>query len=144
MIHLFSTKFELKHSELDLIKEQLSIGEAVLSDQAAKPVPTLAELDPISEDKEDKEEGGKADNVADSDSDFDSDAEVASKQILPATQPAVRVKQVQAQNKQAYSQIETPNGALSQLPHASLGEEGRPERHWKQPKLPAGFEIDRI
>lgn len=142
MIHLFSSKFELKHSELDLIKEQLSIGEAALSDQAAKPVPILAELDLISEDEEDKEEGGKADNIADSDSDFDSDT-VASKQILPATQPAVRVKQVQAQNKRAHSQIKTLNGTLSQLPHASLGEEGRPERHRKQPKLPAGFEIDR-
>jgi hypothetical protein len=71
------------------------------------------ELDLISKDKEDKEEGGKADNITNSDSDFNSDTEVASKQILPATQPAVHVKQVQAQNKQAHSQIKTPNSALS-------------------------------
>jgi hypothetical protein len=51
----------------------------------------FAELDLISEDEEDKEEGGEADDVADSDSAFDSDAEAASKQVLPATQPTVWV-----------------------------------------------------
>lgn len=140
MIHLFSTRFELEHSELDLMKEQLSVGEAALSDQASKPVPTLAELDPISEDEE---EGDEANNVADSDSASHSDAEVALEPVLPPTQPTVRARQSWAQNKRAYSQVETPNSRDSQLPHVSLGEEGRPERHRKQPKLPAGFEIDR-
>jgi hypothetical protein len=140
MIHLFSTRFELEHSELDLMKEQLSVGEAALSDQASKPVPTLAELDPISEDEE---EGGEADDVADSDSASDSDAEVALEQVLPSTQSAVRVSQARAQNKRAHSEIETPNSRNSQLPRVSLSEEGRPERHRKQPKLPAGFEIDK-
>lgn len=140
MIHLFSTRFELEYSELDLMKEQLSIGETILSDQASKPVSTLAELNPISEDDE---EGDEADDVTASDLALDLGTEVALEPVLPPTQSTVRASQSRAQNKRAYSQIETTNSRDSQLPHVSLGEEGRPERHRKQPKLPAGFEIDR-
>jgi hypothetical protein len=121
MIHLCSTKFEREHSGLDLIREQLSVGEAALYDQEAKPIPTLAELDPISEDEEQEQE---ADDSSD-----DSDNELP-EQILSATRPI-------AQRKRAISATEPQDNTEKYT-------QGRSGRIRKRPKMPDGFEIDKI
>lgn len=41
MLHLFSSKFELEHSQLEMVKEYLSAGEAAMFDQARAPLPPL-------------------------------------------------------------------------------------------------------
>lgn len=48
MLHQFWSKFELQQSELDMVKEYLSAGEAAMIDQARKPIPQgpLTDLDP--------------------------------------------------------------------------------------------------
>ena len=137
MIHLFSTKFEVEYSELDLIKEQLSIGEATLSDQASKPLPTLTELDPISEDEEDHER----DELTDSESNSDTQA---LEQLPPQPQHIARANQ--GQQKRAYSAIEPPNdGSCQSLRMPSEeGTQGRSGRIRKRPKMPDGFEFDGI
>lgn len=134
MIHLCSTKFEREHSELDLIREQLSIGEAALSDQAGKPIPALAELDPISGDEKQEQE---TDNISDG-----SDNELP-KQILSTTQSATLHKQTisasqpTVQRKRRVSVTEP----LDEPEEYTLR---RSARIRKRSKMPDGFEMDRI
>jgi hypothetical protein len=52
MLHLFSSKFELEQSELEMTKEYLSAREAAMLDQMRKPVLSLDYLDPISDGEE--------------------------------------------------------------------------------------------
>jgi hypothetical protein len=54
MLHQFSSKFELSHSELDIVKEYLSVREAAMIHQARKPIPQglQTDLNPISDNKE--------------------------------------------------------------------------------------------
>lgn len=49
MLHLFSSKFDLQRSELKMIKEYLSSGEAAMLDQIWKPTPWLNEIESISD-----------------------------------------------------------------------------------------------
>jgi hypothetical protein len=69
MLHQFSSKFELQQSELDMVKEYLSAGEAALIDQARKPIPQgpLTDLDPISDNEE---EGNQEEVESDDNSDM--------------------------------------------------------------------------
>lgn len=53
MLHLFASKFELQQTELEMIKEYLSSGEAAILDQTWKPTPSLNDIEPISENEED-------------------------------------------------------------------------------------------
>ncbi|KAJ5222743.1 uncharacterized protein N7469_008983 [Penicillium citrinum] len=62
IIYLCLTKFEYKNTELDLIKEQLSVEETVLSNQKAKSISILAELDPISKNEKQEQKADNSDN----------------------------------------------------------------------------------
>ncbi|KAJ5089621.1 hypothetical protein N7532_008305, partial [Penicillium argentinense] len=97
---------------------------------ASKPIPTLAELDPISEDEE---YGHEVDYIADLDSDSDTES---SEQVLPLTQPT-HIK------KRAHSAIESQDD--QSLPMISEDcTQGRSGRIRKRPKMPDGFEIEKI
>ncbi|KAJ9481691.1 hypothetical protein VN97_g11775 [Penicillium thymicola] len=52
MLHLFASKFEFQQTELEMIKEYLSSGEAAVLDQTWKPTPSLNDIEPISDNEE--------------------------------------------------------------------------------------------
>jgi hypothetical protein len=56
MLHQFLSNFELEQSALDIVKEYLDVGEAAMLDQAYKPVPSLEDLEPISNNEEEDQE----------------------------------------------------------------------------------------
>ncbi|KAA8643801.1 uncharacterized protein ATNIH1004_010575 [Aspergillus tanneri] len=83
------TIFDLEQSELEMIKEYLSVGEAAMLDQTRQPVPSLNELEPISDNEE---EGCEAEDLSEDDTDeSDNEAEEG----LSTTQPVAQTKQVQ-------------------------------------------------
>ena len=98
----------------------------------------LDELEPISDNEE---EGYEVDNLSD-DSDYESDKE----QALTPTQITTQSKHTR--HKQPHSaaepQQDSDNGLL--LPEMPTKErmQGHSGRIWKKPKLPDGFEIDRL
>lgn len=53
MLYLFASKFELRQTELEMIKEYLSSGEAAILDQTWKATPSLNDIEPVSENEED-------------------------------------------------------------------------------------------
>jgi hypothetical protein len=57
MLHRFLSKFELKQTEIEIIKEYLSPGEAAMLDQSRLSTPSLEFLEPISDDEEEGIEG---------------------------------------------------------------------------------------
>jgi hypothetical protein len=57
MLHHFSSKFKLKQTEIEMIKEYLSPGEAAMLDQSRQSTPSLEFLEPISDDEEEGIEG---------------------------------------------------------------------------------------
>ena len=86
LLHLFSPKFELEQSELQMIKENLSSGDAAMLDQIMKPVP-LNEVEPISDNEE---EGCEDDDLSD---DLDSSDDDHLEEELTLTQIITQRKQ---------------------------------------------------
>jgi hypothetical protein len=74
MLHHFSSKFELKLAEIEMIKEYLSSGEAAMLDQSRLSPPSLKSMEPIS----DNEEEGCQEELQEEDSDNDVDEPVIS------------------------------------------------------------------
>lgn len=141
MLHLFSSKFELEQSELEMIKEHLSSGEAAMLDQIWKPVPSLNEVEPISDDEE---EGCKGDDLSD---DLNSSDDDNSEEELTLTQ--ITTQRKQAQRKQSWNKTsELQDDGENGLPLPEMATErstqARSGRIQKKPKLPDGFEIDRL
>jgi hAT family C-terminal dimerisation region len=139
MLHLFSSKFDLEQSELEMIKEYLSIGEAAMLDQTRKPVPSLDELEPISDNEE---EGCQAEDTSEDDTDeSDNDAE----EELSATQATTQTKQARRKRPRSKTS-EAPDDADDGLPLPEMPNKertpARPGRMRKKPRLPDGFEID--
>jgi hypothetical protein len=132
MLHSFSSKFELQQAELNRIKEHLEFGDALLLEESWKPTVLCNEIVPISDDEE---EGCKESEIQD-DSDIEQDAS--------STQPATQGQQTQ--RKRSYTAVTLHDLSEDDQPHSlSLVEDTqvRSGRIGKQPKLPAGFEIDR-
>ncbi|KAJ5764716.1 hypothetical protein N7520_004275 [Penicillium odoratum] len=69
MLHHFSSKFELKQTEIEMIKEYLLSGEAAMLDQSRLSPPSLEFMEPIS----DNEEEGYQEELQEEDSDNDVD-----------------------------------------------------------------------
>lgn len=138
MLHLFSSEFDLEKGKLEMVKEYLSPGDAAIADQTRKPVPTLDELEPISDNEE---EGYEVDGLSD-DSDDESDKEHA----LTPTQITTQKKHTQ--RKRPRSAAEPPEDSDNSLPLPEVPNkectQGRSGRIRKKPKLPDGFEIDRL
>jgi len=138
MLHLFSSEFDLERGELEMVKEDLSPGEAAIADQTRKPVPTLDELEPVSDNEK---EGYEVVNLSD-DSDDESDKDHA----LTPTQITTQGKHTQCKRpRSADESPEDSDNGLS-LPEMPIKEctQGRSGRIRKKPKLPDGFEIDRL
>ena len=57
MLHHFSSKLELKQTEIEMIKVYLSPVEAIMPDQSRLPTPLLEFLEPIGDDEEEEVEG---------------------------------------------------------------------------------------
>jgi hypothetical protein len=70
MLYLFSLKFELEYSQLEIVKEYLSAGEAAMFDQVRVPLPPLQNIDPISDNKE---EGCEQEDESDNDTEDDAE-----------------------------------------------------------------------
>jgi hypothetical protein len=144
MLHLFSSKFELEQSELEMIKEHLSSGEAAMFNQIWKLVPSLNEVELISDDEE---EGYKDDDLSD---DLNSSDDGHSEEELTPTSIATQRKQ--AQLKRSWNKISGPqddgDNGLCRLPLPEMATEentqARSGRIRKKPKLPDGFEIDKL
>ncbi len=135
MLHLFSSKFELEHSQLEMVKEYLSAGEAAMFDQARAPLPSLQNIDPISDNEE---EGCEQED--ESDDDTEDDVEEGVEDTLFIMQSTTQNKQVKRKHFQR-----TTSEALddAELPI----EESTPARSGrirKKPRLPDGFEIDKL
>ena len=140
MLHLFSSKFELEQSELKMIKEHLSSGEAAMLDQIWKPVPSLNKVEPIS----DEEEGCKGDDLSD---DLNSSDDDNSEEELTLTQITTQRKQAQRKrswNKTSELQDDGDNGLPLPEMTTERSTQARSGRIQKKPKLPDGFEIDRL
>jgi hypothetical protein len=146
MLHQFSSKFELQQSELDMVKEYLSAGEAALIDQARKPIPQgpLTDLDPIS----DNEEEGNQEEV-ESDDNSDDDAEDDGEDEPSVIQVQVPIQSERGQRKRPRSGTsEVLDDADDGLPLPEMlieeSTQARSGRIRKKPKLPEGFEIDKL
>lgn len=137
MLHRFSSEFDLEKDELEMIKEYLPPGEAAIDDQTRRPVPTLDELEPISDNEED---GYEVDDLSDDPGDG-SDKE----QTLTPMQ--MRTQNKHTQRKRPRSAAESPEDSDDGLPLPEMPTEertqGRSGRIRKKPKLPDGFVMDR-
>jgi hypothetical protein len=95
MLHLFLSKFKLKQSELEMIKEHLSSGEAAILNQIWKPVLSLNKIELISDDeKEDYKDNDLSNDLNSSDDDH-LEEELTHIQIM--------TQRKQARRKQAWS-----------------------------------------
>jgi hAT family C-terminal dimerisation region len=142
MLHLFSSKFELEQSELEMVKEYLSAGEAAMLDQMRKPILSLDHLDPISDDEEeDNQEEDESENESEDDQEDDQEDE------LSPVQPATQRKQAQRKRPRSRTSeaLDNIDDALP-LPEMPTEEstQARSGRIRKKPKLPKGFEIDKL
>jgi hypothetical protein len=146
MLHQFSSKFELQQSALDMLKEHLSAGEAAMIDQARKPISQgpLTELDPIS----DNEEEGNQEEV-ESDVHSDDDVEDDGKDepsVIPVQIPMQSERAQQKRPRSGNSNALDDAADGLPLPKMLIGEttQARSGRIRKKPKLPEGFEIDKL
>jgi DNA polymerase/3'-5' exonuclease PolX len=141
MLHLFSSKFDLEQSELEMIKEYLSVGEAAMLEQTRKPVPLLNEVEPISDNEE---EGCGAEETPEDDTDG-SDNET--EEELSATRPVAQTRQAgrKRRRKKTSEALDDADNGLP-LPEMPVEEttQTRSGRVRKKPKLPEGFEIDKL
>lgn len=140
MLHLFSSKFELEQSELEMVKEYLSAGEAAMLDQIRKPILSLDNLEPISDNEE---EGYQQEDISEDDSEDDMENDLIVIPIQATTQSKqARGKRPRSQTSEALDDAD--DGLL--LPEMPTKEstQARSGRIRKKPKLPEGFEIDKL
>ncbi|KAJ6110883.1 hypothetical protein N7486_003118 [Penicillium sp. IBT 16267x] len=141
MLHLFASKFELQQTELEMIKEYLSSGEAAILDQTWKPTPSLNDIEPISDNEE---EGYQAEDVSD-----DSDNDLGDNHTVEqATPTLVTTQGEQPRRKRPHSAVEPQDDGDSDLPLPEMPTEectqGRLGRIRKKPKQPDGFEFNKV
>jgi hAT family C-terminal dimerisation region len=131
MLHQFASKFELEQSELEMIKEYLSSGEADMLQTIWKPIsPVIVDAEPISDDEEEGY-GGELDDSEDDD---------IEEGITTMAQDT------QARRKRRRRPSSEPRDDTPQYPEVTVEENTQPRsgRIRKRPKLPAGFEIDKL
>lgn len=139
MLHLFSSKFELEQSLLDLVKEYLSPGEAVILEQARKPVPSLENLEPISDDEEGNQE--------DEDEEKSGPDKVLEDELtsLQATNQSKQAQRKRPRSEHTQDIDDEDNGLpLPEMPTKESSTQGRLGRVRKRPKMPDGFVIDTL
>ncbi|KAJ9484060.1 hypothetical protein VN97_g9327 [Penicillium thymicola] len=142
MLHLFASKFELQQTELEMIKEYLSSGEAAILDQTWKPTPSLNDIEPISENEEDS-------NHAEDGSD-DSENDLGNNHTVEhATPTTVTTQGKQPRRKRPHSAVEPQDDGDNDLPLPEMPTEGSTQgrsgmRIRKKPKQPDGFEFDNL
>ncbi|CAG7999401.1 unnamed protein product [Penicillium nalgiovense] len=141
MLHLFSSKFDLEQTELEMIKGYLSVGEVAMLDQTRKSVPPLNEVEPISDNED---EGCEAESTFEDDTDeSDNEAE----EELSATHSVAQTRQIQRKRRRSKTSeaLDDADNGLP-LPVMPIEEktQARPGRVRKKPKLPEGFEIDKL
>ncbi|KAJ5340261.1 hypothetical protein N7541_009385 [Penicillium brevicompactum] len=141
MLHLFASKFELQQTELEMIKEYLSSGEAAILDQTWKPTPSLNDIEPISENEEDVNQ--TEDGSDDSENDLGDNHTV--EQVTPTP---VTTQGKQPRRKRPHSAVEPQDDGDNDLPLPEMPTEGstqgRSGRIRKKPKQPDGFEFDNL
>jgi hypothetical protein len=131
MLHQFSSKFELEQSELEMIKEHLSSGEADMLQTIWKPIsPVVVDAESISDNEEEGYQG-ELDILEDNDRE---------EGITTIAQG------MQARRKRRRSPSSEPRDDTPQYPEVMVEESAQPRsgRIRKRPKLPAGFEIDKL
>jgi hypothetical protein len=135
MLHLFSSKFELERSQLEIVKEYLSARETAMFDQARAPLPPLQNIEPISDDEE---EGCEQEDEPDDDTEDNTGEGV--QDTLFIVQPTTQNKQVKRKHSQ-----QTTSEALddAELPIEESAQ-ARSVRIRKKPRLPDGFEINKL
>ncbi|KAJ5300184.1 hypothetical protein N7508_007427 [Penicillium antarcticum] len=133
MLHQLATKFEVEQKEFEVIKEHLSAGEAVLLDQARKPIPQLETVEPISDNEEEEQELGIEDTQRiesyDENSE-DGETDNRSKQL-----------QLKRSRKRLSEASDDDDDGLPEM-LIDEGIQGRSGRIRKQPRLPDGFQFD--
>ena len=128
-----------------MVKEYLSAGEAAMMDQERKPIPqgALTDLDPISDNEEEgNQEEIESDDNSDNDVEDNGEDELSVKvQILTQSKRAQR-KRPPSMTSEALDDAD--DGLL--LPEMPIQEstQARSGRIRKKPKLPEGFEIDKL
>lgn len=124
MLHMCSSKFEIEQRELEFTKEYLSAGEAAAIQQERDSIQPLANIEGyklISDDEEDE---------------------------LPAVQSTnqgTQVGQRRPRSSTSESLDDEERGLqLPEMPTEESGVQARSGRIRKRPKLPDGFEIDKL
>ncbi|KAJ5300123.1 hypothetical protein N7508_007366 [Penicillium antarcticum] len=133
MLHQLATKFEVEQKEFEVIKEHLSAGEAVLLDQARKPIPQLETVEPISDNEEEEQELGIEDTQRIESYDENSEdgkTDNRSKQL-----------QLKRSRKRLSEASDDDDDGLPEM-LIDEGIQGRSGRIRKQPRLPDGFQFD--
>ncbi|BCR84800.1 uncharacterized protein ACHE_20258S [Aspergillus chevalieri] len=123
-----------------MIKEHLSSGDAAILDQIWRPVPPLNEVEPIS----DNEEGGHEGDDLSDDLDGSDDDHLEELTLTQITTQRKQARCKQPRNKTSEPQDDGDDGLL--LPEMATEEstQVRSGRIQKKPKLPDGFEIDKL
>ena len=142
MLHMFSSKFELEQNQLEIIKEYLSEGEAAMIDQANKPLVKLDNLDPISDDEEEDCQQEDAENDSQDEKSGDE-----SEDGLSLTQVGDQSKQAR-RNRLRKRRSDIPDDSDDGLPLPEMPTEERTQarsgRIRKKPRMPEGFELDKL
>jgi hypothetical protein len=119
----------------------LSAGEAAMLDQTRKPVPLLDDLDPISDNEED---GCETEGISEDNTDDDKDDKEGE---LTLTQAAIQRKQLQRKRPRSKA-TEAADDNDDDLPLPEMPTEesrqARSVRIRKKPRLPDGFETDKL
>ena len=141
MLHMFSSKFELEQNQLEIIKEYLSEGEAAMIDQANKPLVKLDNLDPISDDEEEDCQQEDAENDSQDESGDESEDGLSLTQVGDQSKQARR-------NRLRKRRSDIPDDSDDGLPLPEMPTEERTQarsgRIRKKPRMPEGFELDKL
>jgi hypothetical protein len=145
MLHLCSSRFDLEQSQIDILKEYLSAGEAAMMDQVRKPDPLGSDIEPISDEEEeghqDNDSEDSEDESEDEPEENDTDDELSPMQ---ATTQSKRAQQKRPLKRTSEALDDADNGLT--LPEMLKEEstQARSGRIRKKPKMPEGFEIDKL
>ncbi|KAJ5453899.1 uncharacterized protein N7458_004855 [Penicillium daleae] len=121
ILYHFSSTFELKQAEIEMIKEYLSSGEAAMLDQSRLSPPSLEFMEPIS----DNEEEGCQEQLQGEDSDNDVD-ELAISRSLKRPVDSLDLGNSAPLEERSFDGTQTRTGRI------------------RKPRLPDGFEIGRL
>jgi hypothetical protein len=141
MLHLFSSKFDLEQREQEMIKEYLSTGEAAMLDQTWKPILALDEIELISDNEED---GCQAEDTSEDDTDDGEDDEEEELTPMQAMTQSKQPRRKRPRSKTTEAIDDSDDGLP--LPEMATEEstQVRSGRIRKKPRLPDGFEIDKL